>query len=456
MLEEIFNMVVSKLFRQSSNGLLAFGLTLFLASAAFGQADWSQFLGPTRNGISAETGILKDWSGDKLKLNWSLPVGQGYAIGSVANGKYFNFDAIDSETGTLARVRQIDLETGKTGWTFTAPTTYQDLYGYDSGPRTSPLIFDGRVYAYGSEGMLWCLDAKSGDKIWEIDTIEKFGVIQNFFGVSSCPVIYNDLLLVMIGGSPDESKAVPPGKLNLVKPNGSAVIALNQKTGEEVWRFGDDLASYTSMKIVKMHGRDVGLAWMRDHLLAFAPEDGTKLFKFKWRARKLESVNASTPLAYEDKIYLGESYEKGGLVLKVSEAWEPEIVWTDDGKRNKSLAPHWNTPVLHNGFLFGCSGQQSGSSELRCVEFLTGKVRWSEKGLGRSSATFCDGHLIVMAERGELFLAKATPEKFTKVTLYGGDQKFLYPCWSAPIVSDGKLIVKGKKKVACFQLIAAE
>jgi len=95
---------------------------------------------------------------------------------------------------------------------------------------------------------------------------------------------------------------------------------------------------------------------MRDNLLGFSPDDGTQLFKFKWRARKLESVNASSPVVFENRIYLGESYQKGGVVLEVSKAWEPEVVWSDDGKRDKSLAPHWNTPVLREGFLYGCSG----------------------------------------------------------------------------------------------------
>ena len=445
-------MVDGNFFRQTTRSLLIFFLTLLPTSTSFGQADWNQFLGPSRNGISGETGILKDWSADKLELSWSLPVGEGYAIGSVANGKYFHFDVIESEDGNLARLRQIDLKTGKPGWTFTSPTSYKDLYGFDSGPRTSPLIFDQRIYVYGSEGMLHCLDTESGDVIWEIDTIKQFGVIQNFFGVSSCPVIHKNLLLVMIGGSPEESKKVPPGKLNLVKPNGSAVVALNRKTGKEVWRFGDDLASYTSMRIVEMHGREVGLAWMRDHLLAFDPDDGKQLFKFKWRARKLESVNASTPVAFENKIYIGESYRKGGVVLEISQTWEPKIVWTDDGKRKQSMAPHWNTPVLREGFLYGCSGENSANSELRCVDFLTGEVRWSAKGLGRSSVTFCDGHLVVMTERGKLLLVKASPEEFEETTRYAGETKFRYPCWSAPVISDGKLIVKGKEKVACFQL----
>lgn len=409
-------------------------------------------MGPNRNSISDETGILKDWSADKLKTNWTLPVGEGYAIGSVSDGKYFHFDVTEGDTGNLARLRCVDLTSSAVDWTFTAASSYKDIYGFDSGPRTSPLIFDGRIYIYGVEGILWCLDVASGDLLWELNTIEKFGVIQNFFGVSSCPIIHDELLLVMVGGSPEESKQVAPGKLNLVKPNGSAIVAVNRKTGEEVYRFGDDLASYTSLRIVDMHDRKVALAWMREHLFAFDPNDGTVLFKFRWRARKLESVNASTPVVSGNRIYIGESYQKGGVVIDVDQQWQTKILWSDDGKRKKSLAPHWNTPVLHDGFLYGCNGEREGSAEFTCVNFETGEVQWSVPRLGRTSATYCDGHLIVIAERGGLFLARATPDKFDRVATYEGEVKLRYPCWSAPVVVDGKLIVRGKGKVACFQL----
>ena len=461
MLGVIFNMLNLNV-KSRVGKTLAVLLSLFLTSTVQGQAtdkDWGQFLGPNRDSISSETGILKDWSGKKLKLNWTLPVGEGYAIGSVSGGKYFHFDVAkgdDGDGGDLARLRCIDMKTADVEWTFTAPSSYKDLYGYDSGPRTSPLIHDGRIYVYGVEGILRCLDVATGEQLWEVNTIARFGVIQNFFGVSSCPIIHKELLLVMVGGSPEESKKIPKGKLNLVKPNGSAIVALDRKTGKEVYRFGDDLASYTSLRIVDMHGQKVALAWMRESLFVFSPDDGSVLFKFKWRARKLESVNASTPVVSGNRIYIGESYQKGGVVLEVDEKWETTTLWSDDGKRDKSLAPHWNTPVLHEGFLYGCNGEKTGTAKFTCVEFATGEVKWSVPRLGRTSATFCDGHLIVIAERGGLFLVRATPEKFEQVSTYEGDVKFRYPCWSAPIVIDGKLIVRGKDKVACFQLKADE
>jgi outer membrane protein assembly factor BamB len=433
--------------------------TSLLAPSTFGQdvdSDWAQFLGPERNGISSETGILTDWSGGNLKLNWTLPIDEGYAIGSIADGKYFHFDVAAGDEGNLARLRCVDLDTANIDWTFTAPSSYKDLYGYDSGPRTSPLIHDGRVYVYGVEGMLWCLDANSGALVWELNTIRRFGVIQNFFGVSSSPIVHENLLLVMVGGSPESSKEVAPGRLDLVEPNGSAVVALNRKTGEEVYRTGNDLASYTSLRIVELHGQKVALAWMRESLLGFRPDDGELLFSFKWRARKLESVNASTPVVSGNKIFIGETYQKGGVLLEVDDQWKTKVIWTDDGKRDKAMAPHWNTPVLHEGFLYGCDGERLSNAALNCVDFATGEVRWSVPGLGRSSVTFCDGNLIVMTEKGELFLARAKPDKFERVSTYDGDVKFRSPCWSAPIVVNGKLVVRGKNKVACFQLKSSE
>jgi outer membrane protein assembly factor BamB len=444
--------------------MFALLLSLLFVSQLFGQGveeDWPKFLGPRGDGSSAETNILKDWSGDKLKTNWQLPVGEGYAIGSIADGSYFHFDVTTSEEGkNVARLRRIDLNSGKKQWEFTAPSSYKDMYGYDSGPRTSPVIEGDHVYVYGVEGTLFCLRTKDGSEVWKLNTSERFGVVQNFFGVSSCPVIYENLLLVMVGGSPEDSRKLPRGRLDLVQPAGSAMVALNRLTGELVYKTGNDLASYTSPRIVELHGQPIALAWMRESLIGFRPANGQIMFKFPWRARKLESVNASTPVVFGNQVFIGECYEKGGVLLDIMNspdaenelAWTAKPAWSDNGKRDKSMAPHWNTPVIFDGHLYGCSGRHQGSAVFKCIQWQTGETKWSVPRLGRTSATLCDGHLITMAENGELLLVKATPDKFDMVSRYEGDIKFRSPCWAAPIVSHGKLIVRGSEKVVCFSL----
>ena len=417
--------------------------------------DWKTFLGPTGDGKSTETGILKDWSKGKLKVLWKIDADQGYGIGSVANGRFYHFSRGKAKTDK-ATLNCLNAETGESIWKFEYESNYRDLYGYDSGPRASPLIDDGRVYVFGVEGMMHCLDAVTGKEIWKLNTAEKFGVIQNFFGVASTPVIYNDLLIVMIGGSPEESKKVAPGALNKVIPNGSGVVAFDKMTGEVKYKVVDDLASYASLKLTTINDEPMLLAWMRGSLFGLKPETGESMFEFPWRSRKLESVNASTPIVIENKILITECYGMGSAFLKFDgENIEP--VWTDKEKgRDKALEAHWNTPIRVGDWVFGCSGRHSAPAELRCVNWRTEEVLWKKAGLSRSSMTLIEGHLIVMGEKGDLVLVKADSSSYQEVTRYeaGADGvKFANPCWAAPVVSHGLLYVRGRDQLVCFELI---
>ena len=424
--------------------------------------DWPRFLGAAVDGRSALTGIRTDWSGDGLPLLWTIEVGQGYGIGSVADGVYYHFDA---EANGDARLRTFDAATGEPQWTYRYDSDYDDMYGYDSGPRSSPLVYEDHVFLFGVEGQLHAIERETGKKVWSLDTADRFAVIQNFFGVASNPVVFGDLLLVMVGGSPPESQAVPSGALDRVKPNGSGIVAVERATGEIVYAIGDELASYTSLQIADICGQLTGVAWMREHLLLFDPADGTIRGRFRWRSKKLESVNASTPVVIGDQILLSECYEGGSVLIDVEPNKEDDAesglplvmteVWSDRDKRDKSLQAHWNTPVLHEGFLYGCSGRHRGSATLRCVELETGKLQWSQVGLTRTSVTLCDGHLVVISEDGLLRLVKATPQGFEPVTQLdlAEQEDFIEPCWAAPVIAGGRLFVRGKNKVACFELV---
>ena len=415
--------------------------------------DWPGFLGSKRDGTSEESGFRFDWSADPPSRVWDLRIGEGYGIGAISGGRYFHFDRHRDN----ARIRAVNVETGKLLWEFTYPTDYKDTYGFDGGPRGSPVVDEDRVYIFGVEGMLHCLNAYSGEQIWDIDTAERFGVIQNFFGVGSTPLIHEDKLIVMIGGSPPESQEIQSGRLGEVKPNGNAIIAFNKLTGEVIYETIDDLASYASPTIGEIDGQQVGLAFCRTSLFGFDPQTGAVQFEFPYRARKYESVNAATPLTIDSNVLLTESYALGGALLKVEtpqqdkEDWSINPVWQDEGTRDPSLACHWNTPVVVGDYVYACSGESKANATVNCVRLSDGKLMWSEPGLTRSSLTLVQDHLLCMTEEGRLLVIRPDSEKFDLVAEYPADQlSFVSPCWAAPIVAHGFVIVRGRAKVICL------
>jgi outer membrane protein assembly factor BamB len=427
---------------------------------SLGGNDWAKFLGPTGDGKSSEKNILTDWSDGKLKLLWKIKTGEGYGMGSVAKGRFYHFGRVENR----ANLRCLNAVTGVKQWEFTYDSDYQDLYGYDSGPRTSPVIDNGLVYIYGVEGILHCLDALTGKVVWKQNLNERFGVIQNFFGVASTPVIYEDLILVMVGGSPEESRKAPPGALGQIKPDRSGICAFNKKTGELVYSSVNDLASYCSLKLTTFEGEPVLLAWMRDSLFGVAPRSGKVKFEFPWRARILESVNASMPVVHNGQFLISECYGKGSVLLDPSKLEavagkiKPTVIWSDDQKRAKAMAAHWNTPIVIGDAMYGCSGRHSAQAELKCVDWQTGDVHWTQRGLARSSLTYIDGHFVVLGEQGRLLLIKADADEFSPVTEYSPGKgengvRFKSPCWAAPVIANGMLYVRGKDQLVCFQLI---
>src|SRR5262249_18508370 len=155
---------------------------------------------------------------------------------------------------------------------------------------------------FGAEGMLHCLKAADGKLIWKIDTAERFGVIQNFFGVGSTPVVEGELLIVQIGGSPEESKAAPPGRLDQVVGHGSGIVAIHKLTGKVRYQITNELASYASPVLSTIDGRRWCFVFARGGLVAFDPASGKVDFEFPWRAPILESVNASNPVVVGDEV----------------------------------------------------------------------------------------------------------------------------------------------------------
>jgi outer membrane protein assembly factor BamB len=425
-------------------------------------SDWPCFLGPQGDSTSTEKGILSPWPKQGPRIVWHKTVGIGYSMPTIARGRLYLFDRDKNR----CRLRCWKAETAEELWSFDYPTDYKDKYNYNGGPRCSPVVDGDRVYAFGPEGMLHCVRAEDGKPVWKVDTAAKFGVVQNFFGVGSTPVVEGDSLIVQVGGSPPGSDAVP---FDEVKGNGSGVVAFDKYTGKVKWKVSDELASYASPVLTTLGKRRWCFVFARGGLLGLDPATGKVDFHHSWRAKDYESVNASNPVVVGNKVLITECYGPGSALLEVRPGGA-KALWTDadKGARAKRLMCHWTTPIHVDGYVYGSSGRHTNEAELRCVELATGKVVWRQRNLTRSSLLLVDKHFVCLGEDGALRLLRVNPKKYDEVSSVelrppGPDGKpderaaplLEYPCWAAPILSNGLLYVRGRNRLVCLELMPA-
>lgn len=426
--------------------------------------DWPDFLGPNRDSKSPETGIISPWPATGLKIVWQRELQTGYGIGTISKGRMYHFE----RQGKQATLLCLKAETGDELWRFQYPTDYEDLLGYNNGPRCSPVIDGDRVYIYGAEGMLHCLQAGDGKLVWKLDVNTKYGVAQNFFGVGSTPVIDGDLLICMVGGSPPGSPGLYESG-GRIDGNGTGIVAFNKFTGEAKYAITDELASYSSPQLVTIDGRRWCFMFARGGLVGFEPASGKVDFQYPWRSPKLESVNAATPVVVGNEVFISETYSVGSSLLRVKPGGY-ELVWADDPspRQPKALLAHWNTGIYVDGYLYACSGRNPPDADLRCIEWKTGKVQWIEQmppeTRERSSLLYADGHFVQLGEYGTLKLIRVNPKKYELVSemellaevsnpAFRPRPLLKYPAWAAPILSHGLLYVRGDDRLVCLELI---
>lgn len=409
-------------------------------------SDWPKFLGPTGDNVSTEKNIRTAWPREGLPKVWECKLGRGYAPPAVADGKLYHFDAFE----TTARLTCRNALNGELVWNYDYEFKYEDLYGYDDGPRCGPVVDGDRIYTYGVEGLLNCI-SNAGKLVWSFDTRAEYHFHQNFFGVGSSPVIEGDSIIVAVGGS---AKGPRPSDLRDAKPNGTGIVAIDKKTGKVRYAALDELASYSSPTVVTLHGQRVGLYFARAGLVGFDPATGKQHFRYPWRSKDLESVNASNPMVVGDTIVISESYRVGTACLKVkSDLSGVTEVWTDAGKDRevRALATHWNTPIHDGGYFYASDGRHDSEGDLRCIELATGNRMWREKRTTRCSLIKVDGHMLSLGENGDLRLFKIDSKKFDEVAKWESPD-LASPCWAPPVLSHGLLYVRGKGKLVCYDL----
>jgi outer membrane protein assembly factor BamB len=386
-------------------------------------ADWPQFLGPTRDGISTETGLVKSWPDKGPPVVWEREVGEGYSAPVVSGGTLVLFHRV----GDQEVVEALDAATGKPRWKVGYGTKYSDLLGKGDGPRSTPLVADGKVYTLGAEGMLHCLDLKDGSKVWEKSLAKEYAMRQSYFGVGTSPIVEGGLLLVNVGA------------------RGAGIVAFDRATGKEVWKATDDEASYSSPVAATIDGARHVFFFTRTGLVDLDPKAGKVRFSKRWRSRMDASVNAAAPLAVGNQLFLSASYGTGAVLLRVGKDGAEEV-WKGD----RMLSSHYNTPVRKDGYLYGIDGRQEQGARLRCVELKTGQVKWEKEPFGCASMILADGQIIALTENGDLVLIEPTPdgyrEKARAAVLKDG------PCRAEIALADGRLYGRDRKRLVCWNL----
>jgi outer membrane protein assembly factor BamB len=411
---------------QNCRRLINLALCLLCAASAWA-SDWPQFLGPTRNGVYPASDLADTWPTEGPPVVWQKSIGAGFSGPAVAEHKLVLFHRVnDKETITC-----LNAKTGKELWTFAYPTAYVDDFGFDEGPRATPSIGGGRVFTYGAEGMLLCLDFATGKKIWSVDAKKEFHAAKGFFGIACSPLLEGNALLLNVGGS-----------------DGAGIVAFDQATGKVLWKTSNDAASYSSPVAATINGKRLGLFFTQSGLVVLAPASGAIQFQYPWHPPIRTSVSSATPLVIDDLIFLSASYGTGAILLRVKDN-SVEKVWSADDV----LSNHYATSVHHNGFLFGIDGRTDPGFEpaptLRCVELKTGKIRWHEDSVGAATITLAGEDLLILSERGELIRAAASPDGFK---LKARAQVLPFQVRAYPALADGFLFARNKDKLVCVDL----
>lgn len=385
--------------------------------------DWPQFLGPTRDGVYAGNDLAATWPAGGPKTLWKKKVGAGWSGPVVAGGKLICFHRVaDKET-----VECLDALSGKSIWKSDYDSTYQDDFGFDPGPRSTPAIDGNLVYTFGAEGMLNCWQLSDGNRLWNVDTRKDLEAGKGFFGIVCSPLIEGDAVILNVGGK------------------NAGIAAFDKTGGKLLWEATQDEAGYSSPIAAKIGGKRYVLSLTRAGLVALNPRSGKVFFEHGFRSRNNASVNAATPvLIGNDQVFISASYGTGAALLRLDEAM-PKVLWANDD----SLSCHYATPIYHDGHLYGFDGRQEQGCNLRCIEARTGKVKWSENAFGAGTLMRIGDDLLILHENGELIRAAATPAGFKvkdRAQIVGHDTR------AYPALAGGLYFARDKGTLACIDL----
>ena len=396
-------------------------------------SDWPQWRGPERNGISRESGLLKQWPAEGPKLLWQVnDIGDGYSTPSVVGSRIYLMSnrGMDNEF-----VQALSTTDGKPIWTSRIGNVGNPSDFLYAKARSTPTVDGDFIYALSSDGDLACLETASGKIRWQKSVRKEFGGKPGYWAYAESPLVDGDVVVVTPGGAQ------------------ATMVAINKKTGAVIWKSavpGGDEAGYASAIVVQACGRKQYVQFLSKGIVGVDAKTG----QFLWRNAEVAKGMAQmvTPVARDGYVYGGGNGIGGGLVRLVSDGGgvTAEKIYFERGLPNSM-----GGSVLVGEYLYG-----TGSTGLVAVEFKKGKVKWESEGIGRGSVAYADGHLFLHGENGAVALVEATPEeyrekgRFTPPAQPKRNKLGPYPekAWTYPVIANGRLYIRDIGTLWCYDV----
>jgi outer membrane protein assembly factor BamB len=392
----------------------------FIFSQAIYSADWPNWLGPTQDGVSAET----NWGNDLDNLQWKAKVGVGFSSVVVADGRLFTMGHDGQKRGENETIYCLDAKNGKQEWSHSYEAPMVD-YLHEGGPCSTPTVDVNAVYAISKHGLLHAYQASTGKKVWSKDMMSVSGMRKvPEWGFAGSPYVMGNLLLIEAG----------------------ATFALNKQTGDIVWKSRDYRPAYGS-PISFTSGSKTHIAVLKtDGLVILDAQDGKTLAFEKWETSY--RTNASTPIIKGDKIFISTGYRRGCALFQWNGKSLQKIY------ENKNLSTHMNHAILVGDYLYGFDGNvhMAGPKDFSCIQFSTGEEQWrvTDRGLQVGSLIVAGDRMLMLGQRGECVIAKVNPNRFevlNREQIIGGKT------WTMPVLANGLFYARNARgDLFCFKL----
>lgn len=421
---------------------------VLMGCAVLHGADWPQYHGPQRNGVSPETGLARSWPESGPKVLWTVELGRGYGSAAVRDGEVYILDRTTSKPVDQREdvLRCLDLDTGKERWTFAYASPGK--YSFD-GTRSVPTVTETHVYVAGPFGHMHCVDRKTHAAVWSVNLLERFGGKRPLWGFVQSPLLDGDVVIVAAQGRQ------------------GFLVGLDARTGKAVWASPplSGRPCYASPVLATLAGiRQVIIATggqaargrqqaVKGTVASFAADDGRLLWTYDgWQCRN--PIADPVPID-ADRVFVVGGYGAGAVMLRVIKAGDGL------GVEEAYRVPDWRgqiqTPILHDGVIYSDNSGKSGKGGLTCLG-LDGKVKWASSAVAngptfdRGGVLVADGLILAVDARGTLRLAEANPTEYRElgsVRLLEGKQ-----IWAPLALADGRLLLRDLTKMRCVDVRA--